>query len=302
MKQFEVQKICIGGWRNNLKKYLELLRIKHYVKNILIFMPVFFGGGILQRENILAILYSFVPFCLGASVVYIINDICDAEKDRKHPTKCRRPIASGAVKKSSAVVLLCVIIAIAALMSVYAGVSGLYSYYAPLWLLFYIALNLAYSKGLKNIPVIDVLILAAGFVIRLYYGSCVTGTEVSSWLYLTVVGGAFYLGMGKRRNEITRQNDGETREVLKKYTYDFLDKNMHVCVAFTQVCYALWAVQSEHKYLMWTVPIVMVIFMKYSLDIEQKDSEGNPVDILLSDPVLLLLALLYAVIVVISIY
>ena len=110
------------------------------------------------------------------------------------------------------------------------------------------------------------------------------------------------MGMGKRRNELKNVSEGETRAVLKKYNYAYLDKNMYVCIAFAEITYALWAMQSEHSGLMYTVPIVMIIFMKYSLNIEDSDSEGNPMDVLLGDKLLLVCVLLYGIVSFFSIY
>lgn len=285
-----------------MKSYLKLLRIKHYFKNFLIFSPLFFGAKLLDINLLLKSIYSFIPFCLGTSVIYIINDIKDVEKDKRHPIKCKRPIASGEVSISSARILCVVVFLITIMCSVAAVVFDLYHVSAIVWLAAYMGINLMYSTGLKNLPVLDVLILAIGFIIRVYYGSCVTGIAVSEWLYLTVLGGSFYLGMGKRRNELKNSGGDVTRSVLKKYNYEFLDKNMYVCIAFTEVCYALWTAQSSHKYLMWTIPIIMVIFMKYSLDIEMENSEGNPIDVLLGDKVMMGLVMLYVAIVFVCIY
>ncbi|MGN0299519.1 MAG: UbiA prenyltransferase family protein [Lachnospiraceae bacterium] len=265
-------------------------------------MPLFFGEMLFHPTLLSKTLYAFIVFCLGTSVVYIINDIKDVDKDRNHPTKCHRPIASKAISIPTANFLVVIISSLTILLSVLAVAADIYSFYAPLWLLSYLVLNFLYSSRLKHIPIVDVVILAAGFLIRLYYGSCVTGIEVSSWLYLTVLGGAFYLGMGKRRNELQHQISGQTREVLKKYNYAFLDKNMHIFVAFTEICYALWAVQNSHTLLMWTVPIVMVIFMKYSLHIESMDCDGNPMDVVLSDKNMLALVFLYIVFLFVCIY
>ena len=189
-----------------------------------------------------------------------------------------------------------------AVMSFAAVFLDLYSYVAVIWLVAYIVINLIYSKWGKHVPVVDVVLLAVGFLIRLYYGAQVVQVDISAWLYLTVLAGAFYLGMGKRRNELKNVSEGETRAVLRKYNYAFLDKNMYVCIAFAEVTYALWAMQSEHSGLMFTVPVVMVIFMKYSLNIEADDSEGNPMDVLLEDKLLLVCVLLYAIIAFFSIY
>lgn len=285
-----------------MKNYLKLLRVKHYIKNVLIFMPLFFDANLFDFSLFAKTFYAFIPFCLGTSVVYIINDINDVEKDRRHPTKCKRPIASGAVSVSAAKRFAAAITIILTAMSLAAIFCKIYSPSAVCILVIYIFINFFYSSGLKNIPIVDIAILAAGFLIRLYYGAFVSQVKVSSWLYLTVLGGAFYLGMGKRRNELQKNETGSTRSVLKKYNYAFLDKNMHVCMAFTEITYALWAVQNDHQGLKWTVPIVMLIFMKYSLTIESEDSEGNPMDVLLSDRLLILLVVIYIVTVFVNIY
>ena len=287
----------------NIKHYLRLLRFKHYLKNILIFVPLFFGSTEGNRPSYPILLrtgYAYILFCLCSSIVYIINDIHDMNNDRKHPVKCRRPSSSRAISVFSANILLFILFIMVAGMSVFAIVSGMLGYVAILWLLGYVVINLLYSSGMKNIPIIDIVILASCYVIRLYYGSVVSQIEVSPWLYLTVLGGAFYLGMGKRRNEIQNQPTENTRDVLKKYNYSFLDKNMHICVAFTEIAYALWTI--GHKALLWTVPLIMVIFMKYSLHIEAEDSDANPIDVLLSDKTLMGLGMVYIIIVVICIY
>ena len=165
-------------------------------------------------------------------------------------------------------------------------------------LLLYLAINVAYSFGLKKKPIVDIVILVAGFLIRVLYGAVITDIELSNWLYLTVISGAFYMGLGKRRNEILKQGD-KSREVLKCYTKDFLDKNMYVCVALCIVFYSLWCVdpttllKTGNNLLIWTVPVIMIILMKYSLDIEG-DSYGDPVDVIVNDKILLLIVLIYA--------
>lgn len=262
----------------------------------------FSGGGIFNLSVLLKTFYAYILFCLCTSIVYIVNDINDIDNDRKHSIKSHRPIASGVVSIFSAKIFVAIIFIVVSSMSALAVVSGMYEYTAILWLLGYVIINFLYSSGMKNIPIVDVIILASGFVIRLYYGSVVAQIEVSPWLYLTVLGGAFYLGMGKRRNEIQNQPERDTREVLKKYNYAFLDKNMHICMAFTEMTYALWTIQYSNRMLLWTVPIVMVIFMKYSLDIESMDSGGNPIDVLLSDKFIIGLVILYVVIIFLCIY
>lgn len=285
-----------------LKDYYQLLRVKHYLKNLLIFLPLFFGNKLYNSYLFKNTFFSFIIFCLLTSIIYIINDINDVEKDRKHPTKCKRPIASGNVSINEARLVIFVISSGIILLIILMRRFGYYPLIAIMWLLVYLLINLLYSNKLKTVPILDVAILAMGFLVRLYYGSCVSKIDISSWLYLTVLGGAFYLGLGKRRNELTIQTGANTRDVLKRYSYTFLDKNMYVCVAFTEMTYALWAVQNNHNGIKYTVPIVMVIFMKYSLDIEDKKSEGNPMDILLSDKYLLILIVIFLLVSYGSIY
>ena len=163
-----------------------------------------------------------------------------------------------------------------------------------LYLFGYLILNIWYSMGLKNMPILDVIILSCGFILRLLYGAMVTQIEVSGWLYLTIFSATFYLGLGKRRNEWKGQAAGITRDVLLDYTFDFLDKNMYVFLGLTDTFYALWAIEQPEQGTVWTVPIVMVILMKYSFDIEG-DSDGDPVEVVLKDKWLIVLGIWYSI-------
>lgn len=272
-----------------IKDYLKLLRVKHYIKNFLVFLPLFFGGNLFDGNRLVRAILAVICFCLVSSSVYILNDCRDIEKDRKHPTKKNRPLASGKIKKKEAMILLAAILSIAFILSILLGsMSG------TLCLFLYLVLNVAYSMGLKNKPIVDIVILASGFVIRVFYGGLITGITISKWLYLVVTTGSLYMGLGKRRNELRTQTD--TREVLKYYNESFLDKNMYVCVALVNVFYALWTLEMPSKEISWTIPIVIVILMCYSLDIEG-NSEGDPVEVILKDKILIALILIYVAIV-----
>ncbi|MBP9988872.1 MAG: UbiA prenyltransferase family protein, partial [Ruminococcus sp.] len=174
-------------------KYIKMLRIKHWIKNGIVFLPLFFGGKLFS-DSFFKCCLGFLGFSLISSCVYIINDIFDVDKDRLHSEKCKRPIASGeiSIKKASVIAVVC-------------GIAGMlcvvFNWKAVLILAVYLILNILYSSGLKNIPIADVLILASGFVFRLILGSFITQIEVSSWLCLTVIAASFYLGLGKRRGE-----------------------------------------------------------------------------------------------------
>ncbi len=285
-----------------MKPFWKLLRVKHYVKNVLIFMPLFFAGKLFEWHNFMILLYMVLIFCMISSIVYIINDLNDVEKDRLHPLKCKRPIASGAVSKKAAKILAVFLIVLAVVMQLLAFLLGFFSIQAAVLLVLYLLINMFYSKGMKNVPILDVVILAAGYLIRIFYGACIVHVSVSEWLYLAVLAGAFYLGIGKRRNELKKQEKGNVREVLKHYNYDFLDKNMYVCVGLAIIFYALWAIRSPYVGMIWTVPMVMVIFMKYSLDIEMHEAEGNPMEVVMKDKAILALALLYGAVVFLLLY
>lgn len=277
-----------------MKDYLKLLRVTHYIKNLLIFIPLFFSKEIFIQERLVSALLGVVCFSLVSSAVYILNDIKDIEKDRKHSTKKNRPIASGRVsqKTAIAVLLLCLVIS-AGLSILLLNTKGISI------LIIYFLLNVAYSLGLKNKPIIDVFILASGFLLRIIYGGILTDVEVSKYLYLVVIAAALFMGLGKRRNELKVQKD--TREVLRYYTEAFLDKNAYVCVALIIVFYTLWTVESENSLTVWTVPLVIAILMKYSLDIEG-ESDGDPIEVLLHDKMLVILTLLYGIAIFIILY
>lgn len=163
-----------------------------------------------------------------------------------------------------------------------------------LFLFLYFGLNVAYSMGLKNYPILDVIILASGFVIRVVYGGIVTGIDISKWLYLVIVSGSLFMGLGKRRNELKQQKN--TREVLKYYNESFLDKNMYISLALVIVFYALWTVESINPAMTWTVPLFMIVLMRYSYNIEGT-SDGDPVEVLLHDRALIALTLAYVVLI-----
>lgn len=276
-----------------MNRYLKLMRVHHYMKNLLVFAALVCSGQLFVPAKLCAGVLGFFAFCATSSAIYIINDIRDCEKDRRHPTKCRRPIASGAVSVRNAACLAVVLFVLAALF-----IAPVFKLSAVLLLLLYIVLNLAYSFGIKNVPIADITVLAAGFVIRVIYGAQLTEIIISNWLYLAVFAMSFYLALGKRRGELIQVTDGDTRSVLKAYPLDFLNRNMTMCLTLGNVFYALWSMDQvttafyHNRLLIFTVPIVLLITLKYSLTIDTA-SDGDPVEVLIHDRALLLLVLLY---------
>lgn len=285
-----------------MRKYLKLMRVHHYIKNLLIFTPTIFSGYLFEKEIFWSSILGFITFSFLASFIYIINDIQDVELDRLHPTKRNRPLAANVITIKRAKMISVILLVLMALTNIYISNNVM----TWICLLAYLILNIAYSNGLKNYPIIDVTILVSGFVIRVIYGSAVTGIEISKWLYLTVIALSFYLGLGKRRNELIKQK-ATSRKVLQYYNHDFLDKNMYMCLALTIAFYSLWTVDPltieriSNNYLIWTVLLVIIICMKYSLNIETT-SDGDPVEVILSDKLLLLLIILFSVITLAIIY
>lgn len=269
------------------------MRVHHYMKNLLVFAALVCSGQLFVPAKLCAGVLGFFAFCATSSAIYIINDIRDCEKDRRHPTKCRRPIASGAVSVCNAIILAVVLFVLAALF-----IAPVFKLSAVLLLLLYIVLNLAYSFGIKNVPIADITVLAAGFVIRVIYGAQLTEIIISNWLYLAVFAMSFYLALGKRRGELIQVAEGDTRSVLKAYPLDFLNRNMTMCLTLGNVFYALWSMDQvttafyHNRLLIFTVPIVLLITLKYSLTIDTA-SDGDPVEVLIHDRALLLLVLLY---------
>lgn len=251
-----------------IKDYVWLIRVHHYIKNFLVFAALGCSGQFFHWEKLLTTLTGFGAFCMVSSVVYVINDIQDQEKDRQHPTKRNRPIASGRIPVKNAW-------GVAAFFLAASVLCNAYSFHAisSLLLALYIVLNLMYSFGLKNVPLVDVVILVSGFLLRVMYGAVITETVISNWLYLTVIALAFYFSLGKRRNELKQENgSNNTRKVLKYYTVAFLDKNMYMCLTLAIGFYALWSMDGSTVSLyggsmVFTVPIVLLITMKYSMGV-----------------------------------
>lgn len=284
-------------------KYLKLLRVKHYIKNFLILLPLIFNKSITNIDKLIMTMVGFISFCLISSSIYIINDINDVEKDRKHPVKKNRPIANGSISITKARVISIVLVILS--LSIIIALNMLYKFNIVSslgYLILYFGLNIIYSLGLKDVPIVDISILASGFLIRVLFGGAISNVIVSSWLYLTIISMSFYLGLGKRRNELKKHKSSKTRAVLKFYNRDFLDNNMYIFSAVSLVFYSLWAQSYNNQLLLWTIPIVMIIVMKYNLDIESSDSEGDPVNVLLHDKSIFILGFIYMLIIFLALY
>lgn len=281
------------------RQFLKLMRVKHWIKNLLVLFPFVFSGQLSAWGDAAV---AFLAFSFAASGIYIVNDLCDVEADRIHPTKCSRPLASGAVSKKWAVATAVVLFVLAFTVTLRAAAVPVASI---AYLFLYAALNIAYSLRLKHVPIVDVAIIAAGFLLRVLYGGAFCDIWVSPWLFLTVLSFALYFALGKRRGELRRVG-ASSRRVLVGYSQAFLDKMMYVFLACGLMYYSLWTITraggSSSVMLVLGVPLAMIVCMRYSLIVESDVSDGDPVGVVFSDKMLLGLVAAWMIAVIAPLY
>lgn len=282
------------------------MRPKHYVKNFLIFLPVFFSGNFFETSSIFKLILGFFSFSFISSCIYIINDMRDIENDRNHPSKKNRPLASGKVSFKGATIELIILFFLTIILNFL--ISKSFSTMSFALLAIYFILNFFYSFGLKNYPIVDIVILSSGFILRILYGSSISNTEISNWLFLTVLAFSLYMSFGKRWGELQKSaGKVETRKVLKFYTKDFLRTNMSLCMTLGIVFYSLWAADfSKSTFvasspMLYTVPLVLIICFTYQYTIN-KDSYADPIEVVFTSKPLLLLSVLYGIILLAILY
>ncbi len=266
------------------KALLKTMRPRQWTKNGFVFFALIFDKQLFQLEAFLRTLGGFALFCLISSVVYIINDIADIEADRKHPEKKKRPLPSGKlpvrVAWAAAIGLTVIVLPLGWLLSpAFAGVLAAY-----------LVLNLAYSKWLKHIPIVDVLVIAAGFVLRVHSGVTLIEVErFSPWLYVVTTLGSLYLGFGKRRAELSLldRGAGSHRRVLDGYTIPLLDQYVTIVSAATILAYSLYTFSApnlpENHSMMLSIPFVVYIIFRYLYLIQVTHEAGSPEEVLLKD-------------------
>jgi 4-hydroxybenzoate polyprenyltransferase len=261
--------------------YVKLLRLPQWTKNGFCLAGLFFSGKFVDPEAVQAALLTFGVYCMASSSVYIFNDLLDRERDRKHPKKCHRPIASGAVRIPAAA-LLGVILAGTGL----AGASVLGGSVLGC-LMLYLVNNVMYSLRLKHIPLFDVLCIAFGFMLRLLAGVYAVGELPTTWITLCTFFLALFLGGAKRQAELAgliEEEDKMRRPVLSKYTVQFLDYLVNSSAIMAMMCYALFTTTSgKNPSLVVTVPIVFFAIMHYKRLVMVLNFGDEPDRILLKD-------------------
>lgn len=283
--------------------YIQLMRIKQWVKNLFVFVAAFFSGKVLEGDVFLNSLYAFLLFSLVASAVYVINDIADVEKDRLHPTKKNRPIAAAKIKISNAWILLFILIG--------ATVFGLLLF--ANWqlagiLVVYFVMNILYSFKLKQVAIVDIFIIAFGFLLRVLAGGAATGLQITDWAILLNFVLALVLAAGKRRGELKNlEITGVTRKALAGYSVNYLDIILAISSTVAIVCYIMFIVSPEvqerfHHNIIYTVVFVIFGIFRYLQLALVFDNSESPTKILYQDNYIRFTVLLWLVAFLLLIY
>jgi 4-hydroxybenzoate polyprenyltransferase len=275
------------------KNYLLLTRPFQWVKNVIIFIPLIFAKKLFELDSFVLSSIAFVSFILASSIIYIFNDICDLEKDKKHPIKKNRPLANNSLKKKDAYLLI-ILLGLLLLVLLKSNISIL-----GIIIIFFI-LNIFYSLYFKNVVIIDLIIVSCSYVIRVLAGSIIINVALSAWLLICVFSASLFLISFKRLAEI-KISGFKSRPILKKYNKEILLKIIDVSAICSIVFYSLYTVFVNPN-LIYTIPLIFLGFFRYYyLYYTTKIFEESPVKIIFSDKPILLLLILWLIIVLINI-
>lgn len=268
-----------------MKSYVKLLRVSHWTKNLFLFLPLFFSGQFIERGDSISYLFiGFLCFSLTASVVYIINDVKDIEEDRLHPEKRHRPFASGTIKIGTGIVLAVFLLVISM------TVSYLLDPGFMLIVGIYFIMNLSYSLKLKHVPLLDISIIAMGFVLRVVAGGVIPDIFISHWIILMTFLLTLFLGLAKRRDDVKifMESGKKMRKSIDGYNLEFINAGMVIMGAVTIVAYIMYTLSDEvvqrlGNYLYLTSLFVIIGVLRYLQITFVKENSGNPTKILLKD-------------------
>lgn len=282
---------------------LKTMRPKQWLKNVFIFTALVFDEKLFTPSPLLKTIAAFTIFCLTSSTVYLINDLVDIEKDRQHPTKRLRPLPSGQLKPSAAVAAA-VLIPLVTL-----PLSFLLDLQLGFVALAYLLMMIFYSSILKNIVILDVLTVAAGFVLRVAAGAVVVDVErFSPWLYICATLAALFIGVGRRRHELIllAENANEHRASLNEYSLPLLDEMISIVASATIIAYSLYTFSAPNlppnHAMMLTIPFVLYGIFRYLYLIHVKNIGGTPEEIFLSDLPIITALGLWALAVIVVLY
>lgn len=271
---------------------LKAMRPHQWVKNVFVLAALLFALGekhsmVAEWPILLQVGFAVAAFCLGSSAIYLVNDVMDVESDRKHPTKCRRPIAAGEVSVPAALGMsaVCVAASIALGLRASSPVGNVAIVVSA-----YMAMNFLYSWKLKHVAILDAFCIATGFLLRVLAGGFAAETPVSHWLMLCTLFLALFLALCKRKAEIDLlgEDRGAHRKILREYTPEFLDQAVGILAACAILCYTMYTVADEtaDKFgsghgLVWTVPFVVFGLLRYLLLVQTQRGGGSPTKVLL---------------------
>jgi 4-hydroxybenzoate polyprenyltransferase len=279
-----------------MKALIISLRPRQWIKNFFVFVPLIYSKYLFDVDRFVKCLEAFIIFCLISGAVYLINDIGDRDQDKIHPEKCKRPIARGDLKVGTAAKSSAVLVA--------AGLTAAFSmdFRIGIIVLGYFVLNLSYSFYLKQIVILDVMAIAAGFLLRVLGGAFAISVQPTDWLLICGALLALFLGFGKRRNELVRLEDGGNshRKVLQHYSPYYLDQMIAVVTASTVMSYILYTISYEtvqrfgSTKLLLTSPFVCYGIFRYLYLIHKKGQGGDPANSFMSDVSLIVNVVLWA--------
>ena len=279
---------------SNIAAIITLARPKHWIKNAFILVPLFLTFRFSDVPSLCRVAAVFAVFCAASSAVYAGNDIIDRERDRLHDTKRLRPVASGLLSVSAALVLFILLTAVSLAAGFFLSPS------TGFYVLIYLGLNAAYTFWLKRIAIVDVFVLAAGFVIRVLAGAEIIDVSISHWMILITIFLSLFLGFGKRYSEILKENAEEHRRVLSAYTPDVLKIYVVMCGILSIVTYAFYTIDSHvakrffTSRLLYSIPVVAFGLFRYILLVIGRGEGGDVADLVIKDKVILASLLMWA--------
>ena len=272
----------------NIRHIIKVARPTHWIKNLFVFLPVFFGGGLLNTAGAVSATLTFLSFSLAASAIYCLNDVIDVEADRAHPVKCKRPIASGAITIPQAygMMALSIFISIVLMFLLPEGHTN-----AIIVIIAYFVINVAYCLRFKEYAIIDVCIIASGFVLRILAGGYATGVQLSKWIVLMTFLLTLFLAFAKRRDDVLRMNiTGQApRKNTGRYNLTFINQAITITASVMLVCYVMYTVSPEiiaqfatDKLYLTSILVILAILRYLQISVVDEKS-GDPVKVALTD-------------------
>lgn len=272
----------------NIRHIIKVARPTHWIKNIFVFLPIFFGGALLNTTEVVAAALTFMSFSLAASAIYCLNDIIDVDADRAHPVKCKRPIASGAITIPQAYGMMTVSLLLSILLMFLLPEGHAKSI---LVIIAYFVINVAYCLRLKEYAIIDVCIIASGFVLRILAGGYATGVHLSKWIVLMTFLLTLFLAFAKRRDDVLRMNTTgrAPRKNTSRYNLTFINQAITITGSVMVVCYVMYTVSPEiiaqfatDKLYLTSILVILAILRYLQISVVDEKS-GDPVKVALSD-------------------